>query len=329
MRRYLLGRVAQAVVVLWAAYTLTFVVLYLLPSDPVQLQLGAAGIETDKLTPDQLHQAMARYGLDRPVLDQYLTSLGGFLHGNFGTSIAKQVPVSTLITERLGPTLALSVSAGVLSLLVGVGLASLASYVRLRPVRLVLSRLPSVGASFPQFFVGLLLIQLFAFKLGWLPATGVTGWTSLVMPSVTIALVTSSMLAQVLMRSFDETLSQPYVVTARAKGLSRATVQWRHAFRNAILPAMTILGVVVGLTVTSAIVVETVFSRNGIGRLAQESVLVQDVPVVLAIVTLAAAVFVAVNLVVDLLYPLLDPRIAHVVRPQIRGSRFPRKESRL
>ena len=131
------------------------------------------------------------------------------------------------------------------------------------------------------------------------------------MPSITIAVVTSSVLAQVLMRSFDETLSQAYIVTARAKGLSRAAVQWRHGFRNAILPAMTILGVIVGLTVTSAIVVETVFSRNGIGKLAQESVLVQDVPVVLAIVSLAAAVFVLVNLVVDLLYPLLDPRITH------------------
>lgn len=320
MRRYLLGRVAQALVVLWAAYTVTFVVLYLLPSDPVALQLGAAGIETDKLTSAQLEAEMARYGLDRPVLEQYLTRLGGFLHGDLGTSIAKQVPVAQLIGERLGPTLALSVSAGVLSLVFGVGLAYLASYVRWRPARLLLTRLPSIGASFPQFFVGLLLIQLLSFQLGWLPATGTGSWQSLVMPSITIALLTSSLLAQVLLRSFDETLAQPYVVTARAKGLSQAAVQWRHAFRNAILPAMTILGVLVGLTVTSAIVVETVFSRNGIGKLAQESVLVQDVPVVLAIVTLAATVFVVVNLIVDLLYPLLDPRITQHRRKPARRS---------
>lgn len=311
MIRYVLGRVAQAVVVLWAAYTVTFVVLYLLPSNPVELQLGAAGIEPDKLTPAQLQEALAHYGLDRPVSEQYLTSLGGFLHGDFGTSIAKGVPVSQPIADRLGPTLALSLTAGILALVLGVGLAYLASYVRWRPLRVLLSRLPSIGASFPQFFVGLLLIQLLSFQLGWLPATGIGGWRTLVMPSITIAVVTSSVLAQVLMRSFDETLSQAYIVTARAKGLSRAAVQWRHGFRNAILPAMTILGVIVGLTVTSAIVVETVFSRNGIGKLAQESVLVQDVPVVLAIVSLAAAVFVLVNLVVDLLYPLLDPRITH------------------
>lgn len=312
MSRYILGRAAQAVVVLWAAYTLTFVVLYLLPSDPVALQLGAAGIETDKLDPAQLDAAMAKYGLDRPVLEQYFSSLWGALHGDLGTSIAKQRPVTELLGERIGSTVALSAVAGLLMLVGGTVLAYLASYVRWRPARMVLSRLPSVGASFPQFFIGLLLIQLFAFTLGWLPATGSEGITSLILPALTISLLTSSLLAQVLMRSFDDTLSQSYIVTARAKGLSRAAVQWKHAFRNAALPAMTILGVIVGLTVTSAIVVETVFARNGVGKLAQESVVAQDVPVVLAIVALAAAVFVVVNLIVDLLYPLLDPRIVHV-----------------
>jgi peptide/nickel transport system permease protein len=131
------------------------------------------------------------------------------------------------------------------------------------------------------------------------------------MPVLTISVLASSVLAQVLIKSFDETLSQAYISTARAKGLSRSAVHLRHAFRNAALPAMTILGVIVGLTVTSAIVVETVFTREGVGKLAQESVLSQDVPVVLAVVTIAAAVFVFVNLVVDLLYPLLDPRISH------------------
>jgi peptide/nickel transport system permease protein len=312
MTRYVLGRTAQAVGVLWAAYTVTFAVLYLLPSDPVALQLGAAGIETDKLSTSQLDAAMAKYDLDRPVVEQYLTHLWNALHGDFGISISKQVPVTDLLVDRIGATAALSLLAGVLSLIGGFSLAYLASYLRWRPARLLLSRLPSVGASFPQFFIGLLLIQVFAFNLAWFPATGTDGFSSLVLPAVTISLLTSSVLAQVLMRSFDETLHQPYIVTARAKGLSRAAVQWKHAFRNAALPAMTILGVVVGLTVTSAIVTETVFSRNGIGKLAQEAVVAQDVPVVLAIVSFAAGLFVVVNLVVDLLYPLLDPRIVHV-----------------
>lgn len=314
MTRYVLGRVAQALVVLWAAYTVTFMVLYLLPSDPVALQLGAAGIETDALDAAALEAAKAKYGLNASLYQQYFTLLFGAFQGDFGMSIAKQVPVSSLIGERIGQTALLSLVAGVLSVVLGTTLAYLAAFVRWNPLRVFLTRLPSAGASFPSFWIALLLIQVFSFSLGWLPATGDQGWQTLIMPSLTISLLVSSLLAQVLMRSFDETLKQPYVITARAKGLSRAAVQWKHAFRNAALPALTILGVLVGNTVTSSIVVETVFARNGVGKLAQESVLAQDVPVVLAIVVLAAAVFVVVNLIVDLTYPLFDPRITHVTK---------------
>ena len=299
-----------------AAFTVTFAILYLLPSDPVQLQLGAAGMDTDKLTPEQLHDFEARYGLDASLPRQYLDHLTAALHGDFGRSIAQQGrPVTELLSDRLGTTLQLSVAAAVLTVLFGGTLAFVATYVQWRPLRTFLTRLPALGASFPLFFVALLGIQLFSFQLGWFPATGAVGWRSLVMPSVTIAVLTSSVLAQVLIKSFDDTLHQAYVTTARAKGLSRFSVHLKHCLRNAVLPAMTILGIIVGLTVTSSIVVETIFTRQGIGQLAQQSVLSQDVPVVLAIVTLAAAVFVTVNLVVDLLYPLLDPRIAHTRAP--------------
>lgn len=311
MIRYIVGRVVQAIAVLWAAFTLTFAILYLLPSDPMQLQLAAAGIQEDSLTPDQFAAMRHRFGLDASIWSQYWHHLAGVLHGDFGDSLTQQVPVTDLIGQRIGPTLLLSVTAAVVTLIAGSALAYLATFVRWNPLRIVLTRLPALGASFPQFFIALFLIQLLSFQLGWLPATGNEGPQSLVMPVLTIAVVTSSVLAQVLIKSFDQTLSQPYVVTARAKGLSRSAVHLRHAFRNAALPAMTILGVIVGLTVTSSIVVETVFTREGVGKLAQEAVLAQDVPVVLAVVTLAATVFVTVNLIVDLLYPLLDPRISH------------------
>jgi peptide/nickel transport system permease protein len=313
MTRYILGRIAQAIAVLWAAYTVTFIVLYLLPANPVELQLGAAGENIDSLTPQQVHAFEAQYGLDKPVIVQYFHHLFGLLHGDLGLSIANQgEPVTHLLGDRLGSTLALTVAAAVVTILAGTALAFVATYVRWTPLRVFLSRLPAVGASFPQFFIGLLLIQYFSFKLGWFPAMGTQGWKSLVLPVVTISILTSSVLAQVLIRSFEETLAQPYVTTARAKGVSRFGVQLRHCLRNAALPAMTILGVIMGLTVTSSIVVETVFTRQGIGQLAQTSVNAQDVPVVLAIVTLAAGIFVVVNLIVDLLYPLLDPRISHI-----------------
>ncbi|MBL7253364.1 ABC transporter permease [Paractinoplanes lichenicola] len=312
MTRYVLGRVGQAVAVLWAAYTLTFAILYLLPSDPMELQLAAAGVQTDSLTAAQVDAIKQQFGLDQSIWAQYWHHLTGLLQGDFGTSLTQQVPVGDLLAQRIGPTLQLSVSAAVVSLVLGSALAYLATFVSLPWLRTLLSRLPALGASFPQFFVALFLIQFFSFQLGWFPATGTTGFSSLVMPVLTISVLASAVLAQVLIKSFDETLAQPYITTARAKGLSRSAVHLRHAFRNAALPAMTILGVIVGLTVTSSIVTETVFTREGVGKLAQEAVLAQDVPVVLAVVTVAAAMFVLVNLVVDLLYPLLDPRITHV-----------------
>jgi peptide/nickel transport system permease protein len=296
MIRYVTGRVVQAAAVLWAAFTLTFAILYLLPSNPMQLQLAAAGIQEDSLTPEQYAAMQHRFGLDESIWAQYRHHLAGVLHGDFGDSLTQQAPVTDLIGARIGPTLLLSVTAAVVTLVAGSALAYLATFVRWNPLRVALTRLPALGASF---------------QLGWLPATGNEGAQSLIMPVLTISVVTSSVLAQVLIKSFDETLGQAYIITARAKGLSRTAVHLRHAFRNAALPAMTILGVIVGLTVTSSIVVETVFTREGVGRLAQEAVLAQDVPVVLAVVTLAATVFVTVNLIVDLLYPLLDPRISH------------------
>ncbi|GLY00415.1 MULTISPECIES: ABC transporter permease [Actinoplanes] len=309
MTRYVVGRVLQAAVVLWAAYTLTFAILYLLPSDPMQLQLAAAGVQEDSLTPEQLAGMKAAFGLDRSVGAQYWHHLTGVLHGDFGISLTTRQPVTDLIGARIGPTLQLSAAAAVTALLFGSVLAYLATFVRLGPLRVLLTRLPAVGASFPQFFIALFLIQFFSFQLGWFPATGTEGIAALVMPVLTIAVLASSVLAQVLIKSFDETLRQPYIVTARAKGLSRSAVHLKHALRNAALPAMTLLGVIIGTAVTSSIVTETVFTREGVGRLAQEAVLSQDVPVVLAVVTLAATVFVLVNLIVDLLYPLLDPRI--------------------
>ncbi len=311
MTRYVAGRVLQALVVLWAAYTVAFAVLYLLPSNPIALQLSAAGIDVTTLSPAQLHVAEAKFGLDQPVVTQYFHHLGGFLHGNLGTSITQDLPVSQVLGNRIESTLLLSLVAGVVALIVGTALAYLATYVRVGWLRLILTRLPALGASLPQFLTGLFLIQFFSFQLGWLPSTGQQGWKSLVMPTATIAFVTGSVLAQVLMRSFDEVMHQPWIATARAKGLSRGAVQLRHGLRNAALPALTILGVIVGLTVTSAVVVETEFNRQGVGALTQDAVSTQDIPVILAIVMLAASLFVVVNLIVDLLYPLLDPRISH------------------
>lgn len=314
MTGYVLRRIGQAVLVLWAAYTVTFAILYLLPGDPVALMLSANNIEVDSLTPQEREVAAARLGLDRPLWEQYLGMLAAALRGDFGTSFTTGIPVTDLLAQRLPGTVVLSTVAIVLALVLGVAIALIAAWLPRGRLADLFRRAPAIGVSVPSFWIGLLLIQVFAFTLGWFPAMGSDGWQSLVLPAVTMAIPTAAVLAQVLTRSFDDTLGEAYIATARAKGLDRGAVLLRHAFRNAALPTLTILGLLVGATVTGSIVVETVFSRNGVGRLAQESVLSQDIPVVQAIVVLAAAAFVVVNLVVDLLYPLLDPRIARTPR---------------
>lgn len=312
--RYVVRRFGQAALVLLAAYTVTFVILHVLPSDPVELQLGLGGVQVSDITPEQLHALKVEYGLDKSMFAQYISALWDALHLDFGMSHTQNVSVSSLLAEKLPPTLALTAVAVTFMLLLGVGVAYLASYVQWRPARMLLSRLPAVWISLPVFFVGLLLIQVFAFSLGWFPATGTKGWRSLVLPGLAMALPGAAMLGQLLTRNLDDTWREQHVVTARAKGLSRGEVQFRHVFRNAALPATTLFGLLVGYTVTNAVVVETVFSRNGIGQLAQLAVLGQDVPVVQAVVVVAAALFVGVNLLVDLLYSVLDPRVVQTPR---------------
>ena len=314
MARYLAGRIAQAVVVLWAAYTVTFLILYLLPSDPVALRLAGSNLQVAQLSPAQYAALKAQYGLNKPLWDQYLSLLWNALHFNFGQSTSLNLPVSTVLAQRLPVTLTLGAFAIVFMLVFGVALSCLAVYAQWRPVKALLTRLPAVGVSVPTFWVGLLLIQVFCFWMRWFPSTGDVGLRSFVLPAITMALPAGAVLAQVLTRSLEQTLREPYIATARATGLSRAAIQFRHAFRNAALPALTILGLLIGYALTNAVIAETVFSLPGVGRLAQQAVLAQDVPVVQGIVLFAAAAFVAMNLIVDLLYPLLDPRIAYTPR---------------
>ncbi|MFK9003164.1 ABC transporter permease [Pseudomonas pergaminensis] len=311
MSRYLIGRVGQALLVLWGAYSITYFILYLLPGDTLSIMLSASGMEADSLSVQDLAKARAYYGLDKGLFEQYFDLLLGALRGDFGQSLSLNRPVAELLAERLPQTLSLAGLAIVLSLLAGIGLAYLTAYIRWQPLKQALARLPSLGFSVPVFWMGLLLIQVFAFGLGWFPATGSRGFESLVLPAITLAIPSAAVYAQVLQRSFQGVWRESYIATAYAKGLSRGQVQARHAFKNAALPILTLIGLQVGNTVSGAVLVETIFARSGIGRLAQEAVLRQDIPVVLAIVAVSAAAFVLVNLLVDLLYPWLDPRISH------------------
>lgn len=313
--RYIALRLAQALLVLWAAYTLSFLVLYALPSDPVALLAG--GDATD-ISAAQLDDLRARYGLDQPLWVQYLLHLRGILTGDLGTSISTGRPVAQVIGEAIPPTVQLAGFALVVAVVLGAGIAIVATFTRSRRLSAVLLGLPPLGVAVPSFWLGLVLIQWFSFQIPLFPAMGDKGFASLVLPAVTLAVPTSAAIAQLLSKSLATTLGEPYIDTAWAKGAGRWRVHLGHALRNAALPALTVTGLVVGQLLSGTVVTETVFSRPGVGRVTALAVQQQDVPVVQGVVLFAALVFVLTTLAVDLVYPVLDPRIVLGTAPARR-----------
>lgn len=323
MFRYVVARLGQALIVLWLAYTVSFVVLYALPSDPVSL---LAGTDSSDITPEQLDELRSKYGLDRPLVVQYLAQLAGVLTGQFGSSITSGRPVLDVIGEATAPTLQISALALVLAIIGGGAIAVLATYSRSRWLSALLLELPPLGVAIPAFWFGLMLIQWFSFQIPLFPAMGDQGIASLILPAITLALPTGATIAQLLAKSLVTTLREPYIDTARAKGATRRRVHLAHALRNAALPALTMTGLIVGQLLAGTVVTETVFSRPGIGRVTASAVEQQDIPVVQGVVIFAAAAFVLANLVVDLIYPVLDPRIVlHDSSP--RDRRAPNESS--
>ncbi|MFD3486188.1 ABC transporter permease [Streptomyces sp. NPDC058665] len=308
MRRYVIKRLAQAVGVLWAAYTVSFLVLDYLPGDPVTAMAGA-GMDSGQVDPEQIAALRHEYGFDKPVLVQYADHLGRAVRGDFGDSVSTGRPVTSTLADALPQTLQLTGAALLLAVVLGGGLAVLATCTTRRWLRQFLLSLPPLGVSVPTFWVGLLLVETFSFRLRWFPAFGNDGLKGLVLPALTLAVPTGAQIAQVLAKSLLTALDQAYVETARAKGAGRWRIHLRHALRNASLPALTVVGLLVGQLIAGSVVVETVFSRDGLGRVTAAAVTAQDIPLVQGVVMFGALIFVTTNLVIDLVYPLLDPRI--------------------
>lgn len=307
LSKYVLGRVGQAAVVIWAAYTVTFGILYLLPGDPISIMLNNAD---SGVVDEEMSAALrAQYGFDRSPALQYFMLLGRSLQGDFGNSISNGAPVTTLIAQVFPETLKLAGLGLFFALVLGVGIAVASIWVPNRRVQNLLLNLPPAGISVPTFWVGLLLLQVFSFQFPIFPAVGNEGIASLILPALTLAIPLSAIIAQVLADSLHTTWRSSHVVTAQAKGATRTRVLSHHVSRNAIIPTLTIIGVLVGNVVAGSVVVETVFSRAGFGRLIQTSVQSQDIPVIQGFVVIAAVIFVTANLAVDLVYPVVDPRI--------------------
>ncbi|GAB2735982.1 ABC transporter permease [Arthrobacter bambusae] len=306
MSRYILGRLGQAILVLWAAFTVAFVLLQALPGDALMIKYQNPDMG---LSPAEIAEIRASYGADTPLFLQYLHSIGGFLSGDLGYSLAAGVPVTEQLAANVPATLALA-SLGFLSAVVlAVAIAFLSNLTRFAWLRHGIQALPSLFISVPVFWLGIILIQVFSFQLKLIPVINPPEPLGLVLPVLTLAVPISAPLAQVLLRSIDDVSTQPFVTVARSKGGSTAWVLWRHVGRNAALPALTIAGILFGELIGGAVVTETVFGRNGIGQLTHQAVNNQDAAVLQAVVVLAAGVFVVVNLAVDLLYPVLDRRL--------------------
>jgi len=306
MSRYFSGRIGQAVLVLWAAFTVSFILLQVLPGDAILIKFQNPDMG---LSPAQIADMRAVYGADVPVWQQYFHTLGNFLRGDLGYSIQAGVPVTDLLSSNFPPTLRLAVLGFVLATAVAIVIAFLSSLLHFGWLKSALQSLPSLFISIPTFWLGIALIQFFSFHLRWIPVINPGEWVGLILPIVTLAVPISAPLAQILIRSIDQVQTQPFVAVARAKGASRSGVLWRHVARNALLPALTIAGLLFGELIAGALITETVFGLNGLGQLTQQAVNNQDVAVLQAIVVISAAAFVGINLLVDLVYPLLDPRL--------------------
>lgn len=305
--RFLGARVGQALLVLWASFTVSFVLLQLLPGDAIAIKFQNPELG---LNAAQIAQMRTAYGADAPLWRQYLESLGGAVRGDFGFSLQAGVPVSALLAASLPATLRLAALGFTLALVIAVLLAALSTLSYGRALRRAFAALPSLFVAVPTFWLGITLIQLFSFQWRLIPVINPGFWEGLILPVMTLAVPISAPLAQLLIRNIDVVMHQPFVTVARAKGASHRGVLWRHVARNALLPVLTVAGLLLGELIAGALVTETVFGLNGLGQLTRDAVNNQDLAVLQAIVLVAALGFVLINLLVDLLYPLLDPRLS-------------------
>jgi ABC-type dipeptide/oligopeptide/nickel transport system permease component len=301
--RFFLRRILSVIPVIAFTWTLVFVVLQVIPGDPVNLML--AGVPAS----EQVRQReRERLGLDRPVVEQYVRFLARAVQGDLGDSFRSRQPVTRMIVEQLRPTLELALGGLVVGLTLGIVLGVLAGTRPNSWIDTLCMVGALVGVSLPSFWIGMVLIYVFGVTLAWVPITG-RGFQSLVLPSITVGLFIAGGFARLVRASIIEAMNQDYIRTARAKGLPPAKVVIKHALRNAMIPPVTLLGMQFAVLIGGAVVTENVFSRPGLGTMLVDAVLAKDAPLMQALVVYTTAAYVVINVVVDLLYGVIDPRV--------------------
>ncbi|HZQ24975.1 MAG TPA: ABC transporter permease [Terriglobales bacterium] len=303
MARYLFHRLLYTLPVIWLVVSIVFLLIHLVPGDPILQMLGEGAPATD------IQATRHLYGLDVPLGEQYLHYWKGVLHGDLGPSLRFNENVSRLITQRYPYTLQLTIAALVVAILLSVPAGVRSAQRRNLWDDRVLSVISLFGLSFPNFALGPILILFFAIALGWLPVSGAGGVAHLVLPAITMGSALAAILTRMVRTSMLEELGQDYIRTARAKGLPERTVVYRHALRNAMIPIITVLGLQFGALLAGAIVTETIFSWPGIGRLTIQAISNRDYYLVQGCILAIGLTYVAVNFLTDLLYSVVNPRI--------------------
>jgi len=305
MLRYLVRRLLLTIPVLLGVATLVFALIHLVPGDPAQSMLGEGASQEDVAN---LRHSL---GLDRPLFAQYRSFLGGAIRGDLGSSFRYGTPVTREIRDRLFRTMELALAAMAVAILIALPLGILAAVFRGTAVDYAAMTVALAGISMPNFWLGPLLAILFAVKLGWLPVAGTGSLAHLVLPAVTLGAALAAILARMTRASVLEELRELYVLAARARGLSRARAVLRHAFRNSLIPVVTIIGLQFGAVLTGTIITETIFAWPGVGRLLVQAINFRDYPLVQGCILFISVTYVLMNLVTDLTYGLLDPRIRY------------------
>jgi len=305
---YLVTRLLAAIPVLFGASVLVFAMLAFIPGDPVDVILGASGAS---VTAEQRTALRAQLGLNDPLPVRYVHFVGNALQGDLGRSISSRRPVVLEIATQIPSTLQLAVAGMTISVALGFLLGTIAAVRHNTLWDTVIMVVALGGVAIPSFWLGMLLLLVFSLWLGWLPPAGSDGLERLIMPAIALGYGASAVVARLVRSSMLEVLSQDFLRTARAKGFTDRAVVVRHAVKNALIPVVTLLGVQAGFLIANAVVVETVFSRQGIGRLLVQGLSNRDFPVVQGVVLVIAALYVVLNLLVDLAYAWIDPRIRY------------------
>ncbi len=315
---FVAARIGQSLAVIAMTYVFVYFILFALPGDPIGSRIN------NPLNPIPEEQAQAitsYYNLDRSALEQFWITVTRLFRGDLGFSLATGRPVADLITQGLGGTVALAAVALVLALLLSLLIASAAVLAPWQAVRKLASSLPILSLSTPSFLAGLLLLQVFAYQLGWFSSIRDEGLKSLLLPAATLAFGVSAPITQVLIRGLRKAYAEPFVTVLRAKGVAEGRIFASHVLRNASIPALTLFGLTVGELLAGSVIAEAVFNRSGLGFVTEQAVRAQDGPVVQAVVMLVAVIFTTINLLTDLLYPRIDPRVSSRTGSSRTGSR--------